>query len=627
MSASEDSEARHRANSPSSSPSTQFAQPVDPTAPRSQSPGFEDPSGELHNPWYIDNDRDSDESYVPDDDNGGGGSTSNTRGAKPRAVPDSGSLGDAQVNDESYYVRPNRYNGHPATWRTWTEDDRGVAESLDHLRAQDLSVHLFNARTLRIRAAQLKRDARGKGKKTITQAEVLDEDDILEIPNIWVAWPMPPEEVPREHATEITSDVRPSREIEECLIAVVTKAARKRWHEREWEKEAGSKQEDGSSLPSNLTESRGGLDLPSDPLLPPTLPEGEATPGLPMFSSQAFEMDINVTPVPLGDDDKARRLLMPSTRHVISRFDDLLKGLHRARRVYATPHAADTTSSKLDSRNDAAHNVPNAARRRRVHPDRRRASSEETGDSETSVHSRSSKKTQSNRMAHSAPQEAHIRRLNLRDWSDVLGMASLRGWDHKVVERASERCARLFGEDMLFRTFYERDEDYANSYFTEISATSNVPTGSDEGFADGRESAMESQDDDEIVEDREDRHRCPVETCSRHVIPFSNPVHLQRHLDQRHWWLEDQNTEDKTNLSRADNQALLQGSSEIVCPLRSCPRNKEPFTIGAKLYLHVRSMHPEINVEALKKLESQRKGETRGKRKGEKRHRNQDQRK
>ena len=33
-------------------------------------------------------------------------------------------------------------------------------------------------------------------------------------------------------------------------------------------------------------------------------------------------------------------------------------------------------------------------------------------------------------------------------------MAALTGWDRDVVFRAGERCAKLFGEDMGFRTFW-----------------------------------------------------------------------------------------------------------------------------------------------------------------------------
>jgi hypothetical protein len=44
----------------------------------------------------------------------------------------------------------------------------------------------------------------------------------------------------------------------------------------------------------------------------------------------------------------------------------------------------------------------------------------------------------------------------LMDWSEVLGIASITGWDQQVVARTAQRCAVLFGEGMSFRTFDER---------------------------------------------------------------------------------------------------------------------------------------------------------------------------
>jgi hypothetical protein len=41
--------------------------------------------------------------------------------------------------------RPNRWRGAASTWKGFNEYDRYGAESLDLLRNQDLSVHLYNA--------------------------------------------------------------------------------------------------------------------------------------------------------------------------------------------------------------------------------------------------------------------------------------------------------------------------------------------------------------------------------------------------------------------------------------------------------------------------------------------------
>jgi RNA polymerase I specific transcription initiation factor/Fungal Zn(2)-Cys(6) binuclear cluster domain len=46
-------------------------------------------------------------------------------------------------------------------------------------------------------------------------------------------------------------------------------------------------------------------------------------------------------------------------------------------------------------------------------------------------------------------------RLGIRDWSDMLGAASMAGFDEDAIKRASERCEALFGEKMNFVTLSE----------------------------------------------------------------------------------------------------------------------------------------------------------------------------
>lgn len=41
------------------------------------------------------------------------------------------------------------------------------------------------------------------------------------------------------------------------------------------------------------------------------------------------------------------------------------------------------------------------------------------------------------------------------DWSEVLGISAVKGWDQKALARTAERCAALFGESMSFRPFHE----------------------------------------------------------------------------------------------------------------------------------------------------------------------------
>lgn len=58
----------------------------------------------------------------------------------------------AEYSEDSETARPNRYNGPASTWQSLTEQERGLAASLTQLRDQDLSIHLYNAHALKVRA-------------------------------------------------------------------------------------------------------------------------------------------------------------------------------------------------------------------------------------------------------------------------------------------------------------------------------------------------------------------------------------------------------------------------------------------------------------------------------------------
>lgn len=53
------------------------------------------------------------------------------------------------ASSDLHATRPNRWRGHPSTWKTWTEADRQVWTALENARKADLAVHLYNAAGLR----------------------------------------------------------------------------------------------------------------------------------------------------------------------------------------------------------------------------------------------------------------------------------------------------------------------------------------------------------------------------------------------------------------------------------------------------------------------------------------------
>lgn len=461
-------------------------------------------------------------------------------------------------------ARPNRWTGPPSTWRSYTKEDRDIVSSLDTIRSQDLSIHLYNAYALKSR---VRANRKGKAKSTGG-----NESEFVP-PDLWTAWPMPAEEVPRDPylpnvggrgSWRADEDMRPSANLEEALLATTTKIARERWRARKWEW-SGSKNESGirkEGIVENLSsEQEEGSE------------DEEISLERPMFSSQALddvedvssssdedgksdsgdEAEVERRPVPLADDDRARRILLPSIRHVISKADDLLEGLQKAREAYAgnwNKTAAGKTTTGEDT--DAAA-VTSRSRDRSVNRPRKKRARASSVNSEAPLMSTTSTSSRGR-------QKPKMKQLKLRDWSEVLGMAALTGWDPGVVQRAAERCSRLFGEDMLFRTFHE-GEGTIKSCFTEQLANGQEPRSSGE------------------EEDLGKTDTKPKSQLKREIRSSSPPIH----------------------------------DSVIRCPVRTCPSHQTSYARATYMYAHVREHHPDVDINALRKLEARRRGEKRGK--------------
>lgn len=339
---------------------------------------------------------------------------------------------------------------------------------------------------------------------------------------------MPPDQVPRVfHSSGILDeddpctirlppDPRPSAELEECLIATTTRIARERWNAREYEDGGVSdlpvsgRHTEESKLESSLqTSARPYFEAQRGPSSPPvplfsSQPIDQSSPSLsleshlpasnpalarsPQSSSrsrsgsppQFLPPQASLTAVPIADDEQARTLLLPSARRTITKLDDLLLGLHRARQAYAGEAKGRGGGSETQTEDEASRGRPTGrngkgkrkwkggktmvSRSRAVHEGGEEEFAAAEAQVEADIPSKPHKGETSSpagppsrkrsRISYSTTQEAKLNRLGLRDWSDVLGMAALTGWDSDVVARAGERCARLFGEEMGFRTFH-----------------------------------------------------------------------------------------------------------------------------------------------------------------------------
>ena len=237
-------------------------------------------------------------------------------------------------------------------------------------------------------------------------------------------------------------------------------------------------------------------------------------------------------------------------------------------------------------------------------------------------------------------------------------MAALTGWDRRVVMRAGKRCARLFGEDMGFRTFH------LGGGFEEGLVGWRWYIGGEEGHGgegeegedeegDGEEDededeeeervdfmqadVMDTEEDSDyddndisttapsIEDDATDPHYYSISpspsppppsaaavtapatataTATNATIPNkSRPLHQQHlHLHNNH------HHHHQDPLSTAADEEPV---NEIYCPLATCPRHQDPFSRGNLLYKHVRRMHPEVDLGRVKEGEKRRRSESR----------------
>lgn len=469
--------------------------------------------------------------------------------------------------DEQVPDRPNKYHGPPSTWRSWTEQERLLAASLDQIRAADLSIHLYNAHAMkrRLRTKEQQDSVPPWGSKerwvgtredSEESADGVDGDPFFVPPKVWTAWPMPPDEVPRGGEKKLggrgEEDERwtlrrggsgmPSEELREVLVAEVLRRAKEMFRQRDWggcEEQVGVApgKEDGSIKKARET-SASGAESHDDA-------SGTKKGGF-------------LKPVIMADDDRAREILLPTVRHILSKLDSLLMGLHHARQAYL-PTGDDTTASETQT--DVEETSP-APRKRKVKRRRNRnpisknrgATSIDTEpavgvdtDSDSNFvpskrpsPSQSPPRSRKRRRSPLSPRSASLsrqkrqKRLGLRDWSDVLGVASMVGFDAKVIERAAERCTRLFGEGISFRSLHDGNEGDSEAELVSGRRRKKSSQDLETHLKAVDEEKAQKQSKKPVLPAADGLYYCPWTYCRRSQDGFSRPWNFKKHMREIH---------------------------------------------------------------------------------------------
>jgi hypothetical protein len=251
---------------------------------------------------------------------------------------------------------------------------------------------------------------------------------------------------------------------------------------------------------------------------------------------ESTEPEDLLSPEIMMDDDEVKKLLGQSTRHVLTNFDNLLMRLHRSRQYHTSGSTVNTTKP-VNSR-------PPKRKRRSTTNESPRIIPEHDGiEDQERVTGRDYLKHPSGKNP-----------LYPRDWSEVLGVASLTGWNPAVIDRAAKRCSALFGERTLLRTMPEtaagKAEDRMNEYTPEM-----IP---DFDLVDDMEEEENPIGRDEV----EVGFRCPEDSCPQHHRLYEKRFMIRQHLRRVHKYGQEA-------LDAYDQACALRDTKPSVEPLQT----------------------------------------------------------
>ncbi|MCJ1463746.1 hypothetical protein MMC07_002355 [Pseudocyphellaria aurata] len=486
--------------------------------------------------------------------------------------------------------RFNKYDGPQSTRRKGTALERALAESLDQLTAKDLAVHLYNVHALKRRARKVSVQRRSRsadnGDPSTNGQEWMPTKN-------WTAWPLPPDLVPRNfngphwsyqdflqpsHSDDKHKTSR--QELKDLLVAQVIKKAKQR--------NSCFRQKDGERLPETESETllMKHIDNSSNFSDPESLDELE--------------------PVILLDDDVSNDLLQPMVHHILTKFDGLLGGLHHAWYTYMAIDSSDEHGS-VSRRSKKQRSRPLAGLGEIGAESSLQALKSGPGTSTDSDNESTAKSSRISQKSHSSLGKRGDRmlgwrraNLGLRDWSDVIGVASMTGWDSKIVQKAAFRCSTLFEEGIKFRRLEENGND--SKEFSVLPNTS---------WSDSSSAGEETPQANSVPAWK---FHCPFSKCNRFSRGFSNSIAAKRHMKQVHKDAKEFSVLPNTSWSESSSggdempqetqcsysvPARATDSQEkrdeecwkFHCPLSTCNRYRIGFSNSSAMKRHMKKVH------------------------------------
>ena len=393
---------------------------------------------------------------------------------------------------------PNRFRGNPSTYRSWNADERDMYDSMAHIWINEkFSNELVRQR--RETALDMIGDESFSWRST-KRWHGHKKDTDMPTKHLSTLWPLKPSRVPtldkdwdkqknlnQGKVLRSGNILESSKELEELLIAHSLQTARQRWESRASKSECPT-QTTHSEIHNQNDEHRWDL-LDQDD-------SGPESASRHAHKETEQQVDVQDFPVFSADEDMCARLLQRSVRAILPKLDKLLLALHSSRQ--GQQEARSTRKRKRSSETLSS-------------SDETTTSEDEHGNSSHSNDSFTEKQESKKKRRN------YVRKLEPRDWSEVLGTAALVGWDLVSVKAAAQHCSSVFREDMSFATLREDSKISAHSLNKHF---------------------VSQKPDLEDVEEKWSLETliCPHEGCPRHREKFAATKQLTRHIRQVHDW-------------------------------------------------------------------------------------------
>nr|POE77612.1 hypothetical protein CFP56_09259 [Quercus suber] len=506
-----------------------------------------------------------------------------------------------QIDDEDQSMldddRLNRFTGPASTWLKYTQDERGLIRSLQQQEANDLSVHLYNTHGLKARLHD--HDTASKVRPWSSKLRWVKPREDGTRPwqpePQWTAWPLHSDDVPRSDETFWAINSRltgidravashamyiPSTELQGELEALMLKYGKSQFRTREWTQAGNFDVMSMINLDSKTVNTKEAHDG--------SFAEGNEDCAVPSLSAIH---DKFVSPAFMADETEASSILQQPVRHLITNLDGLLSALHKSRAGHGRSEAQSRSRSRSRSRSKSM-SRPVAASDGDLLTESALDSEPDIDEASTVTKSVPAyRQTTPTSKQYDRPRTHEMSQCGLRDWSDVLGMASLVGWDEDVIDRAAKRCATLFGESIEFRimpeTAHETLQDKLVQYIPNMIQLGDLPEEEKGAETSPLESFGGSNDPEQWT--------CPHATCPRHENAYYQGFRWREHLKKTHKHSKaDIERIEKTyhaSHSRVRTRSDQPRLTVFPCLVDSCKYREQPFVVRYRWADHLRRRH------------------------------------